>query len=148
MENSHVRLLDRSNTFKICISGEWIIKLKKMGPGLRTSNYPTKEALAFVRQSDQLMLPGIFNPTNLHLGYLKHEIELQSSPVFLACPDGGGNSWAWPLAESVEMCAGPTVTAEEEAPARRQRVIPRAIPSGTTNDEEEGELDEARHGEG
>jgi hypothetical protein len=149
-DHPRVKLIDKGIHFKVCIDGEWVIKLKKMGRGLRTSNYPTQAALDFVHQEGQLLLPGVAGePTNLHLGYHKREIELLSSPVYLTCPDGGSIAWEWML--EAPVAAVETPAAPEEVQVARPRVTPKTQPAATeqtASAEEESERREKQDADG
>ena len=86
----------KQNLFVICPLDDHRIKLKKLGPSLRTSNQPTQLSLRYDYQKP-LRLFDDLDLVNLYLGYQRHEVEILQSRIWLVCPRGKKIAWALEL---------------------------------------------------
>jgi hypothetical protein len=110
----------KNNAFEINFDDKYKFRLKKFGPRLLTRNIPTQAVIAFEEQ-EQMDLPTLPSPTNVHLGYKLNDIEIATSPIWITCPGGWRlTSWAWELtAEEVAAPVLPVVPEQPAAPTRR-----------------------------
>jgi hypothetical protein len=105
-------------SFVVIVNQVYVIKLKKMDAGLRTSNIPTQTSLAFVNQKPmQLTLPHVPSETHVVFGYQLPGPELMNALVWATCPMGAGLKWSWliettPLADIVPFTS-PYVEAQD-----------------------------------
>jgi len=93
-----VVLREFNGLFLVEVDGKLSIRFKKLDCGLRSSNIPTQQALAF---NQQLLLPGIPPaPTRLNAGYVPNEWWTDIKGLFVVCPNGNGVEWSIEIAES------------------------------------------------
>src|SRR4051812_32688436 len=82
--------------FVVIVRQTYIIKLKKLGYRLRTSNIPTQTSMAFINQQPlQLTFANVPAETHLVFGYKPKAAELLSAPIWVTCPMGSGVCWSW-----------------------------------------------------
>jgi len=96
----------KQNLFVICPLDDHRIKLKKLGPSLRTSNQPTQLSLRYDFQKPLRLFDDI-DLVNLYLGYQRHEVEILQSRIWLVCPRGKRIAWALELTNAF-VAAGQT----------------------------------------
>jgi hypothetical protein len=95
---SGVVCMTTKGTFVVVVRQTYIIKLKKMGSGLQTSNIRTQALLSFMNQKPmQLTLAAVPAETHLIFGYQPRGTELLSSSVWAICPMGKRVRWSWTL---------------------------------------------------
>lgn len=87
---SEISLIDINGSFLISIGNMLIIRFKKLDNEMKSRNYPTQQALAFM---DQLTLPGIPVAARLIVGYQLNELQTNIKSILVTCPNGSQIDW-------------------------------------------------------
>lgn len=85
-----VRLLTHRGYFLVHVEGKVLLRFKKLGKNRRSSNYPTKQAVAYM---DNLPLDGIPESTRLDVGYQLNDLQTMIATVLINCPRWQGTEW-------------------------------------------------------
>jgi hypothetical protein len=132
-----VSFTDRYAVFMLGFHSSYVVKIKKLDKNLRSKNIQTDNVLDFVGQTPEI--PGAEGPTNLHLGYQRQSSsELETSTIWLVCPDGPRRiAWEWSLDSSSGLAL--PVLAEvgprDDTPITRQ-IKPRQEPEKDKSEQE------------
>lgn len=114
-------------------------RLKYHDDRLRTHNIPTQQVLEYQDQEGptQLPLPLAVEPvTNLNLGYQMNLTDTAATGIWITCPDGDRNAWAWMLDRPAASGVATILPAGEPdggQPIRRVRARPDAAASGASS---------------
>ena len=123
---------ENGQTFELVLSqGLYRVRLKKLDQYLRTSNYPTQEAFAFMSQNDTPVTRVLFEhlvPIRLVLGYVPDGIDVTNSALWLTQPKGltVTPSWQYRLDRAVDAAEPLTATSPDVPGEGNARVMPRS----------------------
>jgi hypothetical protein len=110
------RIVETNGRFLLCIE-PLVIRFKKLGPGLRTANYPTQQALAFDRQQ---RIPGIPSATRITVGYGINRLGTELDEIAVVCARGAKTIWSYSLLDNAAVLPLVAPSVPRQATARRR----------------------------
>lgn len=81
-----IRFVRKNGLTLLGVNEKIVIRIKKLGSNLSTSNIQTAQNSAFEKQ--QLLLTGFTEVVSLNLGYIINEIWTKIEAVYITCPNG------------------------------------------------------------
>jgi len=103
------------------IGGKFTMRFKKLNRDLSASNIRTQSVMSFIKQQQQVELPGVEKPVNVWVGYQPAEGSLLDSRIFVVCPEGFRIAWYWELTKSAEVVPLPQRQSTAKKPTSRVR---------------------------
>ena len=118
---------ERGQLFELVLDS-YRVRLKKLDPYLRPSNYHTQAVFEFMNQIGVLF--DDLDPISLVLGYIPNGIDITKSDLWLMKPQGVGASPVWqyrlqPDSGDISMSSFPT-TSPNVPDSRQPRVKPKS----------------------
>lgn len=98
--NPGVRVRTRSGCTYFIIRDRFLLRFKKLNKNLQTSNIPTNQSNLFLQQDS--LFEELPDPmTNIFAGYTWDTANNNLSGIYLTCPLGKTNEWAYPVSLTV-----------------------------------------------
>ena len=114
------------------VLGRYRVRLKKLDPYLRTSNYPTQAAFDFMSRNGEPSTGVLFedlDPISLVLGYVPDGLDIRRSDLWLTQPKGlvVGPAWQHQLGVDAAASAEPLPATSPDVPGDgKSRVKPKS----------------------
>ena len=119
-----IRDFPKQKLFYLVIGDHLVLRFKKLGRSLKSTNYPTDRVEAYRKQELQETLFPDFH-THAEVGYVTDTTGTELTGIYVVCPDGREVAWHLKIdgGATVERYAAPELPAlDEQPPARRVRV--------------------------